>query len=263
MSAVHNVLGSFNRLSTWNRETRHGRYSIRVPNFDRWLYVQLHTLGLMGRKEHEFLSRHVSPGMTVLDIGSNIGLYSILLADLVGAAGRVFAFEPDPVLFQAALSNTLSNGKQDIVLLRNVALGSKPGDAMLYRPQFNSGDNRLSASPTHKEAVRVRVETLDSILPNEKIDFIKMDVQGWEAEVLRGMEQILKRNSQAQIYFEYWPEGLRRAGEDVLAPVGILHAYGFRLFHPGKSDPLSEGEIKDVAKAHKGNSYTDLLARRI
>lgn len=263
ISIVNRLITSFNRLPVWRRQVSLGNSSIQVPNFDRWLYVKLHALRLMGSEERNFLSRHVKRGMTVLDIGANIGLYSILLAELVGNEGRVFAFEPDPVLFQAALTNSRQNGRDGVIKIQNLALGSRTERATLYRRPFNSGDNRLSASPAHREAVAVNVGRLDDILSGEKIDFIKMDVQGWEAEVLRGMQQTVRNNPALTIYFEYWPEGLRKAGEELSSPLDILRQYEFTLFLPGQTEPLSNRELASLTKRYSGNRFLNLLASRV
>lgn len=257
------LVTAFNCLPVWRRQASVEDYTIQVPTFDRWLYAKLHAFRLMGGEERNFLSRHVTAGMTVLDIGANIGLYSIFLAELVGDGGRVFAFEPDPSLFEAAVVNSRENGKDSIITLQNLALGSKPAHGTLHRSSFNSGDNRLSASPTHRNAVPVRIARLDDLLPDVKIDFIKMDVQGWEAEVLRGMERILTTNAELTIYFEYWPEGLRRAGEQLSSPMDILCQSGFAIFLPDQGESLSDRQIENLGKEYTGNRFVNLLARRI
>ncbi len=263
ISIVSRLITSLNRLPVWSRQISLGKYSIHVPNFDRWLYVKLHALRLMGSEERNFLSRHINRGMTVLDIGANIGLYSILLAELVGNEGKVFAFEPDPVLFQVALANSRQNGRDGVIKVQNLALGSRTERATLYRRPFNSGDNRLSASPAHRDAVAVNVARLDDILSGEKIDFIKMDVQGWEPEVLRGMQQTVINNPALTIYFEYWPEGLRKAGEALSSSLDILRQYEFTLFLPDRTAPLSVQELENLAKRYSGNRFVNLLARRL
>jgi len=256
------LVTALNRLPVWKRQASVQEYTIRVPTFDRWLYAKLHAFRLMGSEERNFLSRHVTVGMTALDIGANIGLYSIFLAELVGTEGKVFAFEPDPILFEAASVNSRQNGKDNIIKLQNLALGSRAGQGTLYRTSFNSGDNRLTASPAHQDAVPVRIARLDDLLPDVKIDFIKMDVQGWEAEVFRGMNRILAANPALTIYFEYWPEGLRRAGEQLSSPIDILRQAGFAIFLPDKGESLSDRQIENLGQKYTGNRFVNLLARR-
>jgi FkbM family methyltransferase len=246
--------------SFWRHEVRLRHFVLVVPSFDRWLYAKLHWLRLMGQEEISFLSRHVKPGMTVVDVGANIGFYSLILADLVGELGRVFAFEPSPALFEAARKSVEVNGKGSTVVLENIALGSQSGEAVLYKPPFNSGDNRLVPSQSHRDGVRVRVSRLDDILPaGTHIDWIKIDVQGWEVEVLRGMTVTLHSNPWARLYFEYWPAGLRHAGQDGEKLIGTLHTMGLSVFRPDKERPLSEEELRRIAQTNK---YVNLVAYR-
>jgi FkbM family methyltransferase len=256
------LLTSFNRLAVWNRDTTLGKYAVRVPTFDRWLYVKLHALHAMGRKEMALLSGHVKPGMRAVDIGANIGLYTILLAELVGTAGRVYAFEPDPILFDAALKNIRRNLSGRGVQAYNLALGSNPGHAILYRSAFNSGDNRLTPSPTHRGHVPTEVGRLDDILEGEPIDWIKIDVQGWELEALRGMNRTLKENPRVGVYFEFWPLGLRRTGEQPVAALDFLRAAGFSFFQSECKRPLSNKELEAIA-AWRGSSHVNLFAKRV
>jgi FkbM family methyltransferase len=260
---VNRCIAAFNRLPGWKRRVRVGSYQIQVPNFDRWLYAKLHAIRAMGREERRFLSSYVTRGMTVLDIGANIGLYSLFLAELVGDQGQVLAFEPDPSLFEAALTNIRENGRENIINIQNLALGSQSGQASLYRSSFNSGDNRLSASRGHKDAVPVCVARLDDIVCDAKIDFIKLDVQGWEAEVMRGMQRTLRRNPELAIYFEYWPKGLRNAGEPPLAAMEVLGQSGFSVFHPDCLQPLSAQDVQDLERTYSGNNSPNLLAKRV
>lgn len=260
---VNGCITAFNRLPMWKRQVRIGTYKIQVPNFDRWLYAKLHSVRAMGREERKFLSSYVTPGMTVLDIGANIGLYSLFLAELVGDQGQVLAFEPDPGLFEVALTNISENGRENIIKIQNLALGSQPGQASLYRSSFNSGDNRLSVSRGHGDAVPVCVARIDDVVCDEKIDFIKLDVQGWEAEVVRGMKGTLRRNPELAIYFEYWPKGLRNAGERPLAMMDVLGQCGFSIFLPGSLEPLSAREVEDLERTYTGNSSPNLLAKRV
>lgn len=257
------TIGAINRMPVWKHQVRFGDDAIQVPNFDRWLYVKLHQLRRMGEAERRFLSTHVKPGMTVVDIGANIGLYSLFLAGLVGKDGQVWAFEPDPILFETAVTNCRQNGKEHIIHLHNLALGSRSGPARLYRSSFNSGDNRLSASTAGQESVLVEMAPLDTLLCQTKIDLIKIDVQGWEAEVLRGMEKTLQTNRDLTIYFEYWPEGLRKAGDEPQAPIDILRRYGFRVFFPDTGEVLSPQQSESLANRYSGRHFVNLVAKRV
>jgi FkbM family methyltransferase len=256
---MRKLIRAANHHRYWNRQVRFQKYLLQVPSFDRWLYVKLHALRVMGGEELGFLSSHVKPGMTVIDIGANIGLYSLILADLVGSAGRVHSFEPSPGLFAAALKNSQTNGRDGVLRIENIALGSRAGEATLYEAGFNSGDNRMVTSRSHKVGFPVRILPLDEVLPGVRVDWIKMDTQGWEAEVLRGMRETLRRNPDVRVYFEYWPAGLRHAGEKASAPLEILEGYGMSIFRPEVDSALSREELR---RLEDGKGYTNLVAYR-
>jgi len=213
----------------------------------------------MGKDDLAFLECHIKPGMTVIDIGANLGMYSLAIAKLVGESGRVYAFEPAPSLYRAAARNIQRNDMAGIVRLENVALGSKTGNALLYPGGFNSGNSRLVASSRHPDAVRVSLSRLDDILPDLSVDWIKIDVQGWEVEVLRGMQETLRRNPSIRLYFEFWAAGLRRAGENPATLTEMLQANGFSIFLPNGRVPLTETELGHLVRRR---SYFNLVAQR-
>ena len=239
---------------------------LRAPNFDRRLCLWLHRARLMGSADREFILTHLRPGMTVVDIGANQGLYSLFFAQRVGPEGRVFAFEPDDTL-HAALVDNLAFNRARQVQAHHLALGAKPDTLTLFRSLLNSGDNRLASAGRADrpgEAVSVRVERLDHVLAGQRIDFIKMDVQGWEMEVLRGMEGIFNDPSQTNlsIYFEYWPQGLCDAGSHALEPLELLTAKGFNLFRTVGDQTKPIGDLPAFARSVKPGTYINLHAVR-
>ena len=265
---IHLLLRWFNLHPVWQvPTTRVWGLKLRVPTADRWLALRLHQLRLMGVDDAKFLRAHVRPGMHVVDIGANQGLYSLLLARLTGEHGSVAAFEPDDLLYRALERNVALNGAAN-VQTRHAALGSAAGTMVLHRSLLNSGDNRLSASAGEaglREGVTIRVERLDQALAGRRVDFIKMDVQGWEMEVFRGMQGLLDdpQNAAMTVYFEFWPRGLRDAGSEAMAPVDFLTGNGFAIYHPRRGELGSE--VKDlpaVIAGLKGDAYTNLCAVR-
>jgi len=114
----------FNELALWRGECAFWGLRFTAASFERWLYLRLHRLGRMGREERATLEKIVRPGMTVLDVGGNIGLYTVLLSRLVGPAGRVISFEPDPALFALLRENCALNGCTNVEA-HNLALGRR------------------------------------------------------------------------------------------------------------------------------------------
>jgi FkbM family methyltransferase len=259
--SLTSLLYRLNHASLWRRSVRVWGRRLRASSLDRLLCLWLHRVGLMGRAERQVLRRRVSTGMQVVDIGANLGLYSLLLAQLAGPEGRVFAFEPEPSLFRVLRHNCRRSGLTNLRLF-NQALGDRAGRVGFYRSVFNSGDNRLGGLGWKGEGVEVEMVRLDDALPVRRIDFIKMDVQGYEMRVLRGMEEVMRASPGLEIYFEFWPAGLRAAGTDPEEVFAHLHDRGFHVYDV-------EGEtLEPVAGFDRlrdrlaGSRFMNLLASR-
>lgn len=156
------------------------------------------------------LKRLVKPGQTWLDIGANIGAFTVLIARLVGRDGRVFAYEPNPHLSRM-LRHSLESNAFDHVNLREIALADTNGSAVLHIPKRPAatpgGSGRASllsqSSLPEVELHRVSLARLDDNLPaGIAVDGIKIDVEGYELAVFKGMSERLKTNPPGAILFE-------------------------------------------------------------
>ena len=251
-----------NLLSVWRRPVRVWDQSFAPISLDRLVYLFFHRLGWMGRSERTFLEQHVQAGMCVVDIGANLGLYTLLLSRLVGPTGCVIGIEPDPELFGALQANCRENRASNVEL-HNLAAGSERGRSVLHRSGINAGDNRLARHESAvSRSVEVNIATLDEIVRGRRVDFIKMDVQGWEGEVIAGMQQVLT-NPELQICFEYWPYGLRNAGHDPESILSVLGHEGFQIYPLFGELPVAGPETRDSAwVAPRGKNFTNLYAVR-
>lgn len=218
--------------------------------FDRLLYLWLHRAGLMGRLGLEEMAGHVSEGMTVVDVGANVGVYTSLFAQLVGPSGRVIALEPAPDNWRA-LDKAFTTNRWNNVEIHQLAAADRSGLMYFERSSYNSGNNALSLQSGREGGESVEVVRLDDLLAGRKVDFIKIDVQGWEAAVLRGGEQTLVGNRPLRVRTEVWPAGLTRAGSSPEEVVGLLERCGLRINAGDKSKLRS---IKNV------NHYFDITA---
>ena len=150
-----------------------------------------------------------SPRNQVVDVGANVGLYSLLLGRLVGKCGCVYSFEPEPQLCATLRDNCASNGVTNVVPFEYAA-GPSNARQRFRRATFNSGNNTLDRGPSQTGTLEETVVRIDDILPVEKIDFVKIDVQGHELGALAGMERLLSSNPDVRVFFEFWPSGLLR-----------------------------------------------------
>lgn len=167
------------------------------------MYLNLEDTGISKElavyKTHEpittkLLQQEIKPGMHVIDIGANIGYYALLEAKLVGEGGEVIAIEPAADNMALLKRNIDANGYHNI-RVHDVAIGPENGTANMYL----SGKSNLCSMMPHIDSngtyVTVKVMTLDSLLENEKrIDYIQMDMEGYEVEAIKGMQEILKHH---------------------------------------------------------------------
>ena len=180
-------------------------------------------------------------GGVAVDVGANVGWHTLLLARLVGDGGRVLAAEPNPSV-RARLQENLNLNRFRHVEVVPYALADAEGAAEFLAPDGNAvgaGDGRMVAATEIGEHQIIRVETrrLDTILLAmrlERLDLIKIDVEGFEWPVLKGAEQMIAR-FRPHIVFEYLDEYVERGGgtPEALAEFFLRHRY--RLFAIGRN----------------------------
>jgi FkbM family methyltransferase len=177
--------------------------------------------------ETTLIQNLVKPGNTVMDIGAHIGYYTLLLSELVGKEGRVYAFEPDAENFRLLEKNVRENGCNNVILV-NDAISDHTGKLTLYSGEGGSA-NPTVGSTKGGVATEVHCIALDDFVGNF-VDFIKMDIEGGEVAALRGMKKLIESNPWVKIITEFYPEGLERAGTCGMDLVIFLLARGFRLY---------------------------------
>jgi FkbM family methyltransferase len=172
-------------------------------NLSRW--------GFYERQESERIRETIHEGMVCLDIGANIGYFTLLLGALVGPRGTVIAYEPDPSNYQLLLRNVLHNNYDKRVVCEQLALSNYSGTANFFRSAISSGMHTCSSLmqeqfPTYEnpEVITVPCMTLDDYFPlAEHITFIKLDVEGFELQVLEGATDFLELNPDLEMLIEY------------------------------------------------------------
>lgn len=179
------------------------------------------------RDEERFVKSLLSPGDVFVDVGCNIGLLSLAAKVAVGADGRCIAFEANPVIAQYARLNSLLNGSSIEVV--NAALGSISG---LVSISVSEPDDEVfvKANPQSGTNLIVPVMRLDDLLSSISVKLLKIDVEGYELEVLKGAVTLLQ--SCEFIYLEICDRLSSRfgsSGDDILS---FLSALGFSLYIP-------------------------------
>ena len=184
--------------------------------------------------ELDFLTRTLSKGDTFLDIGANIGLFSILASELVGKTGKVISFEPTPTTYKRLTENIRINKRENIDA-RQLAISDSSGDIDFHisdngNDAFNSPAQDKNGRLTSR--ITVPASTLDielSKIDKSKITFVKIDVEGWEKYVLRGANQFLT-NFSPIVMVEFTDENVANAGYDIKEIHQQMIEYGFEWF---------------------------------
>lgn len=227
-------------------ERRHNFQTIAEDPF--WFRLEL----LTGRHEMETarqLRQLVRPGMIALDVGAHIGYYSRLLSRLTGAGGRVIAFEPHPRTHQALLQNLREcrnvtalqlavaeregSGELHDYLMMS-ASGSLHYDASLadlQRAQMSAGDVApRGGADFEPQRYQVRTVAIDDCLGQlgiERVDLVKMDIEGAELAALRGMRRTIEASAGLQLVMEYNPSALAAFGHEPTAALREALEMGF------------------------------------
>jgi len=139
----------------------------------------------------DFYSTYLKPGMTVMDVGANIGLHTLYMAKRILPAGRIYSFEPSKKIFSRLRRHVESSNLANISCYA-CALGPKRGETFFHEVESDTSRSFLCDSPSGE---RVQVRTLDDITAEnhlKRIDFVKLDVEGFELGVLQGSQQLLE-----------------------------------------------------------------------
>ena len=162
----------------------------------------------------------VEPGAIIVDIGANIGYYTLLAARRAGNSGLVYAFEPEPGNYGLLIKNIRMNSYQNVVAIQK-ALSNSAGTTQLFTDTINFGNPSFAERNVLKSGGSVNVETidLDGFLAGQRclsVDLLKVDAQGAEGLIFDGATRVLEQDK-LKIILEFWPFGLRNLGYDPAA----------------------------------------------
>jgi FkbM family methyltransferase len=174
-------------------------------------------------------------GAHVVDVGAHIGTFTVPIAKHVGRSGSVISFEPQPTLFNLLCANVALNGLTN-VFTHQAALGKEASVMNISRWRssyipFNSGQESIGSNSESKPTSKVTVLTLDSLkLP--RIDFIKIDVEGFEEQVLSGAMQTIV-SSRPKVAFEYDATRGSSGAVETMKAIGYYCYYSsFPMYNP-------------------------------
>ena len=193
---------------------------------------------LFERYELQLVAKSLKPGMRMVDVGANIGLYSILGSSRVGDTGRVWAFEPSRESYNRLVRNLQLNDCSCVQPIQ-VALGDAPDRFSTLTCDAGYGDAYRYLLPVSEHGAGassgevVRATTLDACASEygiKQIDLIKIDVEGGEYRVLLGARETLSANHNVRVVFESEPDWCERAGCRQQDAFELLRGAGFELY---------------------------------
>jgi FkbM family methyltransferase len=191
-----------------------------------------------------FISERLEPGMVFVDVGAHVGWFTLLACAAVQPSGRVFAVEPQPRLASLLRSSLSVNGFDELATVFEVAVSDAPGEGKLFQIHNDSGKATLiPAGDGYTMQTEVRISTLDELIGDRPVDFIKVDAEGSEMRIVEGAGTIIEANPNVQLLIEYHP-GHGPA-------LAALEQSGFRLGyveHDGSLKQIEAREIEGLAK---------------
>ena len=205
----------------------------------------------------------IKPGMTVLDIGANIGFFTLMYSKLAGDTGRVIAFEPDPENFRLLRKNVGAHGCRNVTC-RQEAVTAATGRIKLFFSEEHRGDHRIFDSGDGRTSSEVPCSSIDDLLgPDGRADFIKMDIQGAEYGAISGMERTIRNSPGLKLFCEFSPALLRKAGSDPAALLEKIKDLGFSVKYLDEgSGGLKEASADELLALCPGEKYLNLLLSR-
>jgi FkbM family methyltransferase len=236
------------------------------PRADLHLITSLFQAGELEPGLRRVLTRLLAPGMVMVDAGAHVGLHTLAAARLVGPSGRVLAFEATPSTFDLLGRGLALNELSERVTAYSIALGADVGEVDLHLSPI-CGHSSIYPLPGDHPIVRVPLQRLDDVLSvGSRVDVVKLDVEGAELDVLRGMARLIDENPGLIMLVEFGPSHLQRVGvspSDWLEAFVALGFAGFAVEEPsGACRPLAEIDLGAVESVNIAfvRSYSALCA---
>jgi FkbM family methyltransferase len=208
------------------------------------------------------LRRLLRPGARFLDVGANVGYFSLFVHRLALDI-QIESVEPHPVLHNLLQANMWANGVD--ARIHNTALGEQRRLLPMRSPDMNPGDSRVGVkTPDSRYDLVVPVLTADELLAGRAFDVAKITVQGFEPEVVLGMERVVRESPAIVLVVDFWPRAIEDRGLD---PLEVLERYRRMGFHIAVNDDGGTGtctaeNVLDHCRSAGTNGQVKLILQR-
>jgi len=213
-------------------------------------------LALYGEHEHNStaeVKRLVKKGMRILEVGANIGYYAVLETKLAGDEGFLYAIEPSPFNFEMLKRNVELNKIKNVELHQKAA-GAENEMSKFYVAEKSNLSSFIKRSDMdmYKEGTVIDVEImkLDDYLIDKNVDFIRMDVEGYEKEILKGLEETMKTKHPKHFFIEIHSDLLHKKDSSSKEILEYLEKFGYKViksFYRGSSKIMVDSSEKLLA----------------
>jgi len=194
--------------------------------------LRLSINGVYGELDTITIKQNVKKNDIVIDVGANIGYYTLLFSRLVGNLGKVFGFEPEPYNFELLKKNVEINNYNNITFEQK-AISKNSGTINLYLAKNGIVGHRIYNSDVCNGSIKVEMISLDDYFSKldltDKIDFVKIDVEGAELGVFKGMEKILNESKNLKIFSEFNRDVIKNEGSNPNEILEILNQHNFTI----------------------------------
>lgn len=219
--------------------------------------------GRIALRKYERFETHLMKNLSredgiAIDVGANIGYYSLILAKLFP---KVSSFEPEPINFELLKKNIECNGLKNVRLSQK-AVSDRAETLKLGVSKKNLGDHQIDSVEIGRKQILIQATTLDKEI-QQKVALLKIDTQGWEPKVIAGGKKIIARDLPV-IFMEFWPTGYRRSKLDYLKMISFLEKkYGCIYLIEDDLEivyPIKVSALEKKCLTKKG--YVDLLFKK-
>lgn len=222
---------------------------VTIGNFNGFSEYHSFVKGISGA-ELAFLRSHDFPAGAILDVGANLGVFSLVMSRRYSER-RIVAFEPAPSTFAALGANAALNGAGNVECHR-LAVAAHDGTAGFAMREDARANSSLSGGAPNAARIEIECTTLDrfaALAGIDRIALLKVDVEGFEADVFRGAGKVLARTRPSVVYFEVCPKLALREGFAPDEAAAILEDAGYALYRIAKNGstvPARRDEIASV-----------------
>lgn len=232
------------------------------------------TLRVYEPSEQALFAKYLKGDMVLVDIGANLGLYTAISMYHLDSCGRIVAFEPHPQTYEILLRNVNANRTNGRACPRvdifNLAATPEASTQELHLNPENRGDNRMYHGTYQGEletwdTLPVEGRPVDDVLEElgiQEVNFVKIDIQGYEQKALSGFQKTLARSQHVILLSEFWPKGLKEAGGSATEYLQMLTKLGFTLYVLNKKPYGSLTLLEDwdrLIASLSGRKYTDVV----